>query len=386
MAPVVLLLYAFSCGAAVGESKADILVLPYGARMRGMGEVGTALADDECMVFTNPAGLGQPAERWRYGAQTIAFERLLPAFGVPELWHTATSFVFHPAWEQWSEDMGGFGISWNYVNLGKVELDNGRAGTPDTINAWEGAWSIGWGFPFAGNGRVTHYVGLFATWCYTSVGGVTYTEFGDANAINSLSGRSVAFDVGYLVDIFPGVRLGVSLQNMGPPLHYYSGKRLGPLPFTINLGLAFTREYDIGPIRAIAAAAEYRAEREFVKTYGDKGAGPFWKAIRTDWADSDLEENMEEIIHHWGAEITAINTFSSRFGFMKDAIGYRTELSWGVGAHWLNHFNLDFGVIYSPDGMSVARHGQWHFSFSVHDLWCWDRKRDFEWWRVVDET
>lgn len=379
MAPVVLLLHAFSCGAAVGESAVITLVFPYGARMRGMGEVGTALADDECMIFTNPAGLGQPLERWRYGAQSFAYERLLPEFKLPDLWHAAHSFVFRPQWRGWSEDIGGFCFSWNYINFGGIELTDDQGRVEDTTYSWEGVWTLGWGIPLPANEWVSHYAGASVKWVHSALA----PEYGvDDDGI----GRVVAFDAGYLVDFYPGIRFGLSLQNMGPPIYYISTEHADPIPFTINLACAFKGHLDIDGVRSLAIAAEYRADREFVKNRFDGRPDPFWKAIRTDWADSDLEENMEEIIHHWGAEITAINTFSSRFGFMKDAIGYRTELSWGVGAHWLNHFNLDFGVIYSPDGMSVARHGQWHFSFSVHDLWCWDRKRDFEWWRVVDET
>ncbi len=52
----------------VGESAVITLVFPFGARSTGMGEVGTALADDESVLYYNPAGLAIKNSSWKYGS------------------------------------------------------------------------------------------------------------------------------------------------------------------------------------------------------------------------------------------------------------------------------------------------------------------------------
>ncbi|HEX2955211.1 MAG TPA: hypothetical protein VHO70_00160 [Chitinispirillaceae bacterium] len=65
---ILLCCIASSCTfAGVGESAVLTLIFPYGARSGGMGEVGTALADDESALFFNPAGLGVQNSRWKGG-------------------------------------------------------------------------------------------------------------------------------------------------------------------------------------------------------------------------------------------------------------------------------------------------------------------------------
>ena len=69
----------------VGESAVITLSFPFGARSAGMGEVGTALADDQSVLFFNPAGLGVADNAWMNGAASWSFEYLLPAFIDPEI-------------------------------------------------------------------------------------------------------------------------------------------------------------------------------------------------------------------------------------------------------------------------------------------------------------
>ena len=66
------------CAFPIGQSAVITLVFPPGARSLGMGEVGTALADDEDVLYYNPAGLGMQNNRWHGGATTDFYQQLLP--------------------------------------------------------------------------------------------------------------------------------------------------------------------------------------------------------------------------------------------------------------------------------------------------------------------
>jgi hypothetical protein len=89
-------LLSVSSIAAIGQSAIITLSFPYGARTNAMGEVGTALADDESCIYWNPAGLGFHDKRWQGGAVTHFFQPLLPAFGVPDLWHMSFAACYQP--------------------------------------------------------------------------------------------------------------------------------------------------------------------------------------------------------------------------------------------------------------------------------------------------
>ena len=68
--------------AAIGQSAVITLVLPHGARQSGMGDVGTALADDEHALFWNPAGLGIKNEELQGGAFGI-LHSIFRIYGIP---------------------------------------------------------------------------------------------------------------------------------------------------------------------------------------------------------------------------------------------------------------------------------------------------------------
>ena len=54
---VILFAHVMPICSPVGQSAVVTLVFPFGARNTGMGEVGTSLADDDAVLFYNPAGL-----------------------------------------------------------------------------------------------------------------------------------------------------------------------------------------------------------------------------------------------------------------------------------------------------------------------------------------
>lgn len=353
------------CG--VGESAVITLVFPWGAAENGMGEVGTALADRENVGFYNPAGLGANNKRWHSGEIGQFYEPLLPAFNLPDLWHTSIA----GCWQPQSQMFGGFSVWMNFLNFGINEWTDYYGRTLGAARAWEMVTGVSWGFSLAEFSLPNHNLGITTKliWSELARG---YGPNGEGTA------QGFAIDAGYLYTAPFGLRLGLNVANMGPSVFYISEQDSDPIPFTINLALGFKREIIEQGLSIMRIRTEYRLEREFVKSYVDKNPEPFWKAISRDIADDSFEDNMREIIHHIGAEMTVFNIGSLRWGYMHDEAGRRREMHIGLGVTAYNHIDFDWYYILSKR-RSPARHGQWGISVRLHRLADWSSK-DARWW------
>jgi hypothetical protein len=354
------------------------LVFPSGSRTLAMGEVGTALADDENVLFYNPAGLGMSNPRWRGGAFTEFYEQLLPAFQIPDLWHLHLAGCYQPP----ITAVGGFGLDFNEINFGTNEEQGyvvGRA------RSYEYVLSSGWGFNLEGLGAKNHAFGISFKYFYSALA----PGFGPGS---DGAAQSMAVDFGYLWQILPFMRFGFTFANMGPSISYTSADQEDPIPFTMNAAIAYKDDFCVNNTRVFELATELRSGLEVVKNYPDKPPDPFWKAIYTGLLDDTsrtLTEKLREISWHYGFDATFLNTLSFRQGFLIDANGQRYETSWGLGLRLFNHFEFGFSTIFSPegymkglvgpDGSSGARNGQWGMTFTFFRMFDWN-KRDCAWW------
>ncbi|MGA2506996.1 MAG: PorV/PorQ family protein [Chitinispirillaceae bacterium] len=380
----------FLCFPAFGDyaqSRVITLVFPFGARSDAMGEVGTALADDESVLFFNPAGLDVPNERWRGGAGSFFYEPLLPAFGLKELWHLSIAANIQDTSLTW----GQFGMFVNHINMGVNEWTDDLGRTIGEGFSYETVVALGWGFDFKEIGIKNHYFGLTAKW-FTSALAPGYQGNGVAN--------SLAFDLGYLWTIGKHFRFGATLMNMGPAVYYVDASESDPIPFTLNLAVAYKNTFFIEDALPFTVAGELRLDREITKEYSDRRPDPFYKALWTDFLHNTSESastQVQRINEHLGGEITFLNTVSLRNGFLIDIIGARYEYHVGLGIQILNHFSLDLGDIYSPEGYmknfsrflagpgqtgaTGARWGQWQISLTAFSLLHWSDDDQY-WWRA----
>jgi hypothetical protein len=378
--------------AGVGQSAVITLVFPYGARSYAMGEVGTALADDESVLFFNPAGLDVPNERYIGGCGTFFYEPLLPAFRLKDLWHTALAANIQVPDFYWCSP----GVFFNFINMGINSWQDELGRDRGSSRSWESVMALGAGFNFKDVGILNHYFGLTAKYIVSALS----PGIGGAG---SGVGTGIAVDFGYLWTIGRNFRFGATAMNMGPPIYYIDPEKLDPIPFTINLALAYKNELLIEGLRFFAVAGEFRADREVVKNYIDRKPDPFYKAIWTDLLkDKDETAAFElwQFNEHLGGEMTVLNTLSWRNGYLVDVVGERYEYHYGIGVSVLNHLSLDFGNIYSPEGFmkgfarlfdshktgaSGARNNQWQISLTLSRALYWN-DNDFEWWKVRDTT
>jgi len=362
---------------AAGESAVITLVFPHSSRSYGMGETGTALCDDETVVFWNPAGLAlNDNTNWQGGTAHVFFEPLLPIFGIHELWHTAVSTIYQPPFG----NIGGFSIDYNYINMGVNEWTDDLGRFLGRAHSYEFVLTGGWGFNFKELGIDHHNFGFSAKYIHSAL----------APGLGSYGegvGKDLAIDAGYLWEFQPGAHFGLCMANMGPNIFYISQDQSDPLPFTINIALSYEHLFKAEGLKILNIATEYRLSREIVKTYIDKRPDPFWRALYTDWDNHPMREVQTNV----GFEATVMNTGVFRQGYLFDFLGQRFESHYGLGIRILNHYIFDMSFIYAPEGYmkkrtpfhsgaNGARHGQWQLSFIVEGFASGSEK-DLTWWR-----
>jgi hypothetical protein len=375
--------------AAMGQSAVITLVMPYGARSEAMGEVGTALVDDESVLYFNPAGLDVPNDRWYGGAGTWFYQPLLPAFELNNLWQAGVAATFQDS----SSLMGAPGLFINRVNMGGNTVSNELGQDIGSLQSYEAVVAVGWGFDLKELGIKNHYFGI------------TLKGFESALATGYEGGtaRSFAVDLGYLWTINDNFRFGATLMNMGPAVWYTDPDDRDPIPFTINLALAYKNRFtDLDLPFPCAVEGECRLDREIVTNNGDGNPPSFLQAIWSDWlhdtaqGETTVAEQLQEFVEHLGGELSFYNTLSLRMGYLIDITGQRYERHWGFGVNIFNHFTFDFSEIYSPEeyipwivqtfdpnlqGSSGARDKQWQISLTLTRALMW-KESDWEWWKV----
>jgi hypothetical protein len=155
---------------------------------------------------------------------------------------------------------------------------------------------------------------------------------------------------------------------MGPGIYYIDPEKKDPLPFTINLALAYHRPVIKNAPQLLDINAELRLHREFVRNYLDRHPDPFYRAIRSDWNDATFRQNMKEFEYNFGIEITTLNSVKLRFGQKINRLGELYELHMGAGMS-TTFGELDWYYIHAPegfmkwafdnDGATGARNGQY---------------------------
>jgi hypothetical protein len=247
--------------------------------------------------------------------------------------------------------------------------------------SYEQALSVGWGTGLEELGDTTNYLGV---------------SFKFINSkLASTPANSIAFDAGYIKRFKHGLRLGATLQNMGPSVRYETGVVKCPIPFTLNLAFGSKHDIPVKDLKLFQIAWETRLSKELVVLDKDRNPEPFFKAFFTEWADSSFDEELHEILYNTGIEIGIFNTGYFRHGYLIDNFGEHYEFHWGIGLSLFNHFNFDWGIISSPkgymvdfarnfnkesEGASGARDRQWQISFTFSRLNSW-RRQDLKWWR-----
>lgn len=278
----------------IGQSAIITLSFPYGARTNAMGEVGAALADDESCLFWNPAGLGVVNERWYGGSGAFFREPLLPIFDL-DLWHYSYAVCYQHPPSSISPlfDVGGFGLLLNYISYGTNEQYNAQGKKIADFQSFEYSFGLSYGFNFAEFGIPDLATGITVKYAHSALApGI------DEHDPSAGIGQTFAVDLGTLYTFPFGLRLGLTLINMGPSVYYINPTDGDPIPFTVILAIGYKYEFVLNNIRLFRFCAEYNANREMVYKEPYEDPDPFWKAIFTSLNDEPMKEELKEIIHN----------------------------------------------------------------------------------------
>lgn len=327
---------AYETNAQAGGSAVPFLLIAPDARASGMGEAGTAIADDINAIWWNPGGLafldyfetfddfGDPLDLVPYRQVSLSFSPWLPQFN-------ADLFYSYGTYGQHIDAIDGT-VAFNFVfmNLGeftRTASDGTRLGT---FISNEFSFGISYGTIIGkdlGIGFQLRYIQSNLT----PAGGEQNNEAG--------RGISGGFDLGLLwkpQDLGWGIEdrlsLGFNLQNVGPQITYINES--DPLPTTLRLGTAFKfYEDEYNKLTGVFDFSKLLVNRDSL------GSDPLPQSFITGWENPGAEYAMG--VEYWYQEIIALRT-----GFFTEpqAIGNRQYFNFGAGVRYGN-FHLDFSFI-----------------------------------------
>ncbi len=225
------------------KTAVPFLLIEPTASANGMAGSYTAVANDGNAMYYNPAGL----VRMQYGSLEYGYYNYYPYLEIlDDIWiryYAATANV--PA-------IGGFGISFTYLSLGKNTIldENGNKIRTDYPNEW--ALSLGYARYLSTN------LSLGAALKLIRINSGRGLQIGSEN---SRDNTAFALDLGFLYDNFlpelcfskryletkllnwcihrppAGPSVGLTIKNIGPKMDYSSES--APLPQQLRLGLAW---------------------------------------------------------------------------------------------------------------------------------------------------
>ncbi len=307
---------------AQGTSAVPFLLISADARAGGMGEVGTAIADNVNAMFWNPGGLGFQSSR----QVSLNFSRWLPQFN-------ADLFYSYGGYAQHVESLDGMiGVNFILMNLGEFQrtFENGGLGAKFRSN--EFSLGVSYGTMIAddiGAGIQLRYI---------------QSNLAPINVSSGSAGKGVSgsFDLGVLwkptklelfdVDLNEKFALGVNLQNAGPKVTYY--QESDPLPTTLRLGTA------LNLVRDEFNDLTFSIDMSKLLVRRDKDVSdPIPLSFITSWQKGGVDVSMGA--EYWYEKIVAL-----RVGYFTEpaTAGNRNFMTFGAGIRY-DIFNLDFSFI-----------------------------------------
>ncbi len=227
---------AVSCAllaATAGRALAAYEDVGVGARVTGLGQAYTAVADDVYSIYYNPAGLAT-LERPELGT---TYSRLLT--GLSDGSNIQNSFIGY-AKPLAAGRQGAFGGAWNRFNVGGLYTENQLMG------------SYGRAL-FAGEAPGRYYGGLTLKLLSRSIGGTSVAGNGISNtgavtntadpALQKTTKNNIDADLGFLWRVKPRWTLAMMVQHvLEPNVGFASTDKLGR---NVKLGAAYKTPFTV---------------------------------------------------------------------------------------------------------------------------------------------
>jgi len=305
-----------------GGSAVPFLLISPDARASGMGDIGTAIADNANAVHWNPGGLGFQSSR----QIALSFSKWLPQFN-------ADLFYSYGTYSQYIDAIDGtIAGSLIYMNLGEFTRTAEDGSALGKFRSNEFSIGVSYGT------LITDDLGAGVQIKYIQ-SNLAPAGIGQAGAGVGVSG---AFDLGFLwkptklnllgMNLDNVLRLGVNLQNVGPKMTYLNES--DPLPTTLRLGAAFKLvEDEFNDLLISFDISKLLVRRDSL------GSDPIPTSFVTSWGKGGMESGI-------GMEYLYDQIVALRGGFFTEpkVAGNRQYFTLGAGVRY-ELFQLDFSYI-----------------------------------------
>ncbi|HCN04686.1 MAG TPA: hypothetical protein DIS79_03630 [Bacteroidetes bacterium] len=306
----------------VGGAAVPFLLISPDARASGMGDIGTAIADNANAVYWNPGGLGFNDTR----QIALSFSKWLPQFN-------ADLFYSYGTYAQYVDAIDGtIAGTVIFMNLGEFKRTLSDGTVLGTFRSNEFGLSLSYGT------TISEDLGAGVNIKYIQ-SNLAPAGLGSAGAG---VGISAAFDLGFLwkpqkLDFFGMnldnvLRLGVNLQNVGPKMTY--DRESDPLPTTLRTGIAIKLvEDEFNDLLISADFSKLLVRRDSL------GSDPIPTSFVTSWGTGGIETGI-------GMEYIYDQVVALRGGYFTEpkAAGARQFFTIGAGVVY-ELFKLDFSYI-----------------------------------------
>lgn len=336
LAMALALLASGSLLAQAGGSAVPFLLISPDARSSGMGEVGTAIADDINAIYWNPAGLGfhdfvlnpaNPDEEVPYKQIALSFSKWLPQFNADLFYSYATA-------GRYFENLDGtLALNFIFMNLGEFTRTHESGKELGKFRSNEFALGISYGTIVAQDLAVGAQLKYIQS-------NLAPAAAGDPQG--SGTGISAAFDLGVLwkpqnlnvfgLDIADRLSLGLNLQNIGPKITYKS--EADPLPTNLRVGTSVKIfENDYNNLKFALDVSKLLVKRDSVDS------DPLPISLITGWQNPGVE--LAFGFEYWYSHLIAL-----RAGYFTEpsTLGNRKFWNFGAGVRY-DIFELNFSYI-----------------------------------------
>ena len=322
---------------AVSTGVPFLLIGP-NARFSGMGETGTAIADDATAMHWNPSGL---AFQDKGTEVNFTHSPWLAGLNIGDL------FYDYLAGRKYIKSIKGtIGVDLTYLNIGEVIFTDENGATNDAKNykAYEMAFAVA----YATKLNQSLGVGLTTRFIYSRLSP-------NSNEVGNEQGKGTAFitsfDLSMLWRPVTGGKflkdkfsLGVNLSNLGPKISYVDAAQADPIPTQLRIGIAY--QLVKSEFNNLTVAADF--SKLLVHRYTDANnvpqSDPFYKALVTSFQGNVLKSIQSSIgAEYWYGKPKLIALRAGYF-YEDPSNGNRKFITLGAGIKY-NIYGFDFSYI-----------------------------------------
>lgn len=325
------------------------LLIGPNSRFGGMGETGTAIADDATAMHWNPAGLAYQ----KVGTEiNFTHSPWLAGLNIGDL------FYDYIAGKKYIKSINGtIGADLTYLNIGEVIVTDefGNAQPDRNYKAYEMALAVAYATELSKNWAG----GVTARFIYSRL---SPNNLQVGNEKGTGTGISASFDLSTMYRPITGWKslqnrftFGANLSNMGPKISYVDAAQADPLPQQLRLGFGYkvlNTEFNTLTLTVDFAKLLVNRTPQIVDTTGGQNViiqegsvDPFYEALFTSWKGG-FSEIMRSFQTSIGAEYWYNKLIALRAGYFYEdpSYGNRKFFTLGAGIRY-DLYGFDFGYI-----------------------------------------